>query len=970
VTGDFAERTPRSFAFGPFTLIPERQLLLQNDAPVRIGGRALDILTALVDRAGELVSKRELMARVWPNTIVDEGNLKVNVAALRRTLGDGGPDDARYIATVTGRGYQFIAPVTTSASSHVALPSAAATTRRHNLPTGTTRIVGRADAIDTIRRDFEVARLVTIVGPGGIGKTTVALAVAEHALGSFREGVWLVDLALLKDPNLAPNAIATAIGLAGNAANTLAALCESLRDREMLLVLDNCEHIVDAAASCASQILAAAASVKILVTSREPLLVNGERVRRLPGLGTPLSSPHMSADEALTFPAVQLFVDRATDRLESFKLNDADAPTVAEICRRLDGLALAIELAATRIDAFGVGGLLKQLDDRFRLLIGRRAGPERHRTLTATLDWSYGLLSTGEATLLRAVSVFAGVFDIDGASAVSEVASAEAADILAQLAAKSLLATNLDADGVAYRLLETTRAYCLERLRASAEDQAVRQRHAEHVCTVLERAASEWAQRSVREWGAAYGRVLDDLRGALTWAARDAANRSLRIRLTVAGLLLWNHFSLTEECRIHVSQAVEELDPAGLTGTAFEMHLKAWLGGAIMFTQGLMHQAMDAMRRALEIAVQIGDTDCRLRSLRMIGVYELFIGEHDAGLRTLETFTSVATAEDRSALAEGDTNLGIAELFLGRLQSARRRLERRHEHDLQDLVNDSQVVRYLSDRIVDAGCVLSHVQWLTGSPDTAARTARKAVEHALKTKHHLSLSNALSWACPVFYWIGRYEECGRYVQMLDDQVVRHGHVVRRPVAIFYRAALAYAQSDFPVDGVGGLERALAEFHAINHLARMPFYLGVLSDVLAKRGRLGDAEITIQTALDRAGAKNEQWCLPELLRIQASILSAEGKANEAEALLIESMAIAEAIGASSWRLRAANDLARLWRAGSRLDDARKMLSPLYSEFTEGFGTQDLVVAANLLASLTRPGDDVTVFTGINRPTDQR
>ena len=526
--GDLPDRISRSFAFGPFTLVPERQLLMRGDAPVRIGGRALDILVALIERPGELVSKRELMARVWPRTVVEEANLKVNVAALRRTLGDGGPDDARYIATVTGRGYQFIAPVTTSDSSDLALTSAAATTRRHNLPTGTTRIVGRADAIDAIRRDFEVSRLVTIVGPGGIGKTTVALAVAELALGSFRDGVWLVDLALLKDPNLAPNTIATAIGLSGNSVNTLSALCESLRDREMLLVLDSCEHIIDAAASCASKILAEAADVKVLVTSREPLLVPGERVRRLSGLGTPPSSPHLNAEEALTFPAIQLFVDRATDRLESFKLSDSDAPTVAEICRRLDGLALAIEFAATRVDSFGVGGLLKQLNDRFRLLIGRRAGPERHRTLTATLDWSYSLLSDSEAALLRAVSVFAGVFDIDGASAVADVAPAETAERLAQLAAKSLLATDLDADHIAYRLLETTRTYCLERLRVSGEDHAVRQRHAEHMCTTLERAASEWAQRPAGEWGSAYGRVIDDLRGALTWTGRDAANRLLQ----------------------------------------------------------------------------------------------------------------------------------------------------------------------------------------------------------------------------------------------------------------------------------------------------------------------------------------------------------------------------------------------------------------------------------------------------------
>lgn len=953
MTSDLAERPSRSYSFGPFMLIPERQLLLQGEAPVRIGGRALDILTALVERPGELVSKRELMARAWPNIIVDEGNLKVNMAALRRTLGDG-PGAAKYIATVTGRGYQFTSPVQRHGSSGLAAPFRSPTPRNHNLPIATSTIFGRADTIDAIRRDLGESRLVSVVGAGGIGKTTVALAVAEHELKAFKDGVWLVDLALLKDPALTPNAIATALGLAVHSADALASLCDSLRDREVLLVLDSCEHIIDAAASCADRLLAEVAGVRILATSREPLRVKGERVRRLPGLGAPPRSSRLSAAEALSFPAIELFVDRATDSFELFELHDVDAPAAAEICRRLDGLALAIELAATRIDAFGVGGLLKQLDDRFRLLVGRRAGPERHRTLIETLDWSYGLLTESETALLRAVSVFAGLFDIEGASAVSNVAPAETADAVAQLAAKSLLAFDVDTDGVAYRLLETTRAYCLERLRVSGEDQIIRQRHAEHVCTVLERATAEWAERPAREWEAAYGRVLDDLRGALAWAAQDTVNRSLRIRLTVAGLLLWNHLSLTEECRVHVSQAIEELGPAGLAGSVFEMQLQVWLGGATMFTQGLMPQARDAMQRALDIAVQIGDTDCRVRCLRLIGVFELFRGENDAAVRTLETFASVAAAEVPSAVLEAEVALGIGKLFIGQLHDVRQRFERRHLLNLEDISDTQRLrrhVRYLSDRIVDVTNLLSHAQWLTGSPDIALDTARATVDYASKTKHHLSLGNALSWVCPVFYWAGHYDECGRYVTMLDDQARRHGFDVRRPVAMFYRAALACAQGDDAAQRIDDLERAIAEFHSTRHLARLPFYLSVLADFQARRGRLGDAEATIRAALDRADAKNDLWCLPEVSRVQASILLAQGQADRAEMQLKKSMTLAQAIGASSWRLRTALDLARLWCAQSRADDAYQMLLPIFSEFTEGFETRDLVAAADILGSLS-------------------
>ncbi|WP_342241131.1 ATP-binding protein [Inquilinus sp. OTU3971] len=959
MTSDLAERPPRSFTFGPFVLIPERQLLLQGEAPVRVGGRALDILTALVERPGELVGKRELMARAWPNIIVDEGNLKANMAALRRALGDG-VGAAHYIATVTGRGYRFIAPVRVSGLSGFASPPRAATARSHNLPIATTRIFGRADAIQAIQRDLDASRLVSIVGAGGIGKTTVALAVAERTIGLFRDGVWLIDLAPLKDPSLAPNAIAAAIGLATHSANMLAALGSYLRDCEMLLVLDNCEHIIEAAALCADRILAETPDVRILATSREPLRVRGERVRRLPGLGAPPTSSDLSAAEALRFPAIQLFVDRATDRLESFELSDANVRMVAEICRRLDGLALAIELAATRVDSFGMDGLLAHLDDRFRLLSGLRASPERHRTLTAMIDWSYDLLSDSECAVMRRLSVLPGSFSLDSACAVAGegLERVRVIDDLANLVAKSLLSVDVDADDLAYRALETTRAYCLERLRLSGEEEMARRRHAEHICAVLERAASEWAQRPAPDWARAYGGVLDDLRSALDWARGAAADRSLCIRLAVAGSLLWNHFSFTEECRVRVSQALDELDAAGLVGTAAEMQLQVSFAGTTMFTRGAIPVAMDAMRRALEIAVRIGDIDHQLRCLRMIGTYQLFGGEHDAGIGTLETFVSVAAAADPSALPAGETHLAVADLFIGRLEGARKRIERFYGNYLKDS-KDPRFARFLYDRNVDVGNILSHIQWLTGLPDTAACTTEVTIALARETKHELSLSNALAWASLTFLMSRRYQECGRFAAMLDDQVVRHGIVIWRPVAMFCRGAVACAQDETAAEGLDVLEQAVGEFRAIRHLARFPFYLGGFADALAKCGRLTDAATTIQEALDRARAQNEQWCVPELLRIRASILTDDVRPDEAETLLVESMALAREIGALSWRLRSANDLAKLWRAWSLADDVHKMLRPIYNEFTEGFETHDLAVAADLLASLAHLGDGQAV-----------
>jgi ATP/maltotriose-dependent transcriptional regulator MalT len=317
-------------------------------------------------------------------------------------------------------------------------------------------------------------------------------------------------------------------------------------------------------------------------------------------------------------------------------------------------------------------------------------------------------------------------------------------------------------------------------------------------------------------------------------------------------------------------------------------------------------------------------------------------------MRTLGQFASVAAEKDPSVLPEGEVHFSIGELFLGRLQSARRRLERLHRRDLRYF--GSYGVRYLSDPKVLVASVLAQVQWLTGYPDTAAQTVAKAVELATQSMHHLTLNNILSYACPIFFWSGHFEECRRYVAMLAENVTRHGLIARRPVATFYQAALVCMQDDRSPDGVEGLRKAIEEFRDINHLARMPYYLSVLADALAVRGQIGDALKTIHAAIDVAREQAEDWCVPEVLRVHASILVAQGQTEHAEELLGRAMAHARQVGSPSWRLRAANDLAKLWCRTSREDDACAMLLPLMREFSEGFKTRDLLIASDILWSI--------------------
>jgi len=821
-------------------------------------------------------------------------------------------------------------------------------TANSNLPTTTTRVVGRRESIELIVQNLMTNRLVSIVGAGGIGKTTVALAAAEEAIEAFKDGVWLVDFARLKESSLVPNTIAAATGLVVHSSHVMPALCRFLRDRQTLLVLDNCEHLADTIGPCVAQILEEAPRVHALTTSRSPLRLPDEQVHRLPGLSTPPVSADLKAKDALAFAAIELFMERAKDRLESFTLSDVDAPAVADICRNLDGIALAIELAAMRIDVFGVRGLQKQLDDRFRLLGGRRAGLERHRTLAATLDWSYGLLPEREAALLRVVSVFAGVFSLDDASAVSTVPRAEAAISLAELAAQSLLSVDTDGENATYRPLETTRAYCLEKLLASGEDAAVRLRHAEHICEVIQTAAAELPQRPAREWGAAYGRYLDDLRAALAWAGVEPSRRDLLIRLTGCGTVLWNHFSLTAESRDHLIRAVSELSEAGCAGSAVEMNLQLALAGAILW-RGIVPEAKRAMDRARDIAVLQKNTEVHLSCLRMIGTYELFSGDNETGIRTLEAFVAMATADDPSAVAEGETHLGCGEMFIGRLDSARKRLERLYARGLQDL-DDAASLRFFYNNSISVMIVLSQVQWLTGAPGAAERTAEMVVEYGLETHHELSLSIGLAFICLVFFWAGRDDECRRYTVMLDDLVEKHGIATWRPVAKFCRGALASLHEETRSEGIETLELTVAECRAIGHIARLPYYMAVLAEALTRDGRIPEAERVIVDALALTRKNQDNWSLPELLRIRALVHAAQGEQTEQEAVLVESIELAQQLGASSWRLRAASDLARLWQAQSRPLDAKRLLQPVFDEFKDGFETRDLTSAAKLLAEL--------------------
>ena len=943
----------RAIAFGPFRLLPRQRLLLEVGKPLRLGSRALDILLALVERPGELVSKSELMARLWPNTFVEEGNLKVHVATLRRALGDG-RGGTRYIDTSPGRGYRFVASVTIAEEAAFAAPPAPPTKRENNLPARLTRLIGRSDTVSRLVELLPRRRLLTIVGPGGIGKTSVALAVAEQLVAAYAHGVWLIDLAPLADPRLVPAALAAAIGFEIRTETPLPGLIAFLKDKEMLLLLENCEHVVEAAAALATSILKGAPRVHILATSREPLRAEGEHVHRLSPLPSAPASARLGAAEALGFPAVELFVERAAASLGEFELSDADAPVVAEICRQLDGIPLAIEFAAARVDAFGIRGLAARLHDRLRLLTsGRRSSSPRHQTMSATLDWSYGVLTEEEQTILRRLAIFAGGFALDAAAAVAADASRPEGEIInqvAELVAKSLVVAEAGDAEPRLRLLETTRAYALGKLAEAGERELLARRHAEYYRDLLASAGQDDAAKT--DWPGAYAPEIDNIRAALEWAFGLGGNAAVGVAIAADSVPVWLELSLLSECHVWKERAVANLDAAG-RGTRREMVLLAALGTSLRFTTGITEEAHAGLTRALELAERFNDPDYQLRTLQVLITYHAWRGELSAALtfaRRCEAFAAGVT--DPSAPPTADRMLGISQFFLGDLANARSHLQRALVR-FPSASRHTDLLRFGLDQRVNALAYTSNILWLQGFPDQALQMARTSACEARNLGHPVSLCAALVWGTRVAIWVGDVDAADRWAEELHDQAEKHSLDSYRPFSMGFKGQLSAKRGD--VMTAVRLLRAAIEGSAGGSLGYYVCYTAFTTDLAlaeAKAGLNRDLP-AIDEALQHAARAAESVYLPEMLRVEGEILLMQdkSKAAVAETDFLRSLDLARRQGALSWELRTAMSLARLKRDGGRRGEARDLLASVYGRFTEGFATPDLRAAERLLDELT-------------------
>jgi predicted ATPase len=785
--------------------------------------------------------------------------------------------------------------------------------------------------------------------------------VARRLLPRFADGVWVAELAPLADPALVPAAVAAALGLEFPASAVSAErVADALSGKDLLLVLDNCEHVIDSAARMAEAVLRAGATVHIIATSREPLKAEGEWINPVPPLSVPAADAE-DKDDPLRYGAVRLFVERARAAAPHFAPDRRLADVIAAICRRLDGIPLAIELAAARAAALGIEEVAARLDDRFQLLTdGRRTALPRHQTLRATLDWSYELLPEAERMILRRLAVFAGPFALEAPIAVvasPKIARSEVVDGFFNLVAKSLVTAETEGTIARYQLLDTTRAYALEKLGESGERERVTRRHAEYYRDLFEQAEAEWETRPTPEWAAEYGLQIDNLRAALDWAFSPHGDASIGVALTAAAVPLWMHLSLLDECRSRVARALAAMEVRTNPDARREMKLHAALGALLMYThdhKDAVPGAGAAWTRAFEIAESLDDSEYRLVSLWGLWLFHFASSRHRMALELAQRFRAlVANRPDPNYQLVGERMISASQYYLGDHSSARRHLERVVAEYVTPHYT-SPVLRFQFRPHVVARVYLAWILWLQGFPDQAMRTAESAVEEARAANHVLSLCLALAQAaCPIALLVGDIAAAESYLSMLLEQSTRHSLPLWAALGRSDRGLLLIKRGDLDA-GLRLLRAGYDEFGQ----GRVPWWLttlreAVAGEALGRTGKIGDGLVLVEEAIDHCERTEERWVFAELLRVKGELLLLQGTpgaAATAEDHFRQALGWARRQDALSWELRAAMSLARLVGDRGRPADAMALLQPVYDRFTEGFETADLKTAKALLGTL--------------------
>jgi len=880
--------------FDAFELHDEPLRLFKDGAPCALGDKTLRILRVLAEAAGCLVSHEDLLRKVWPAGDIGKGNLRVHVHALQKALGPAADGRPRII-NQPGQGYRFVQDVVSSdvPPPQAATAPAARGARMPPLPARVTRLVASGKTIDSMVDAFASARALVISGTGGTGKTSIAVALAERLAPDFRDGVCLVDLSGADDGRGLARAVAAALGLPSAGDNAEPQLLDALQPLELLLLLDNCEHLAPDVARLGNLLLAACAGVRLLVTSRCGVRVHGARGWRLEPLELPRSDVMASTPaEALSSPAVQLFIERALDAPPPGQWQPQLLGEIVEVCRRLDGLPLAIELAATYARTLGFAALRDGPHDRIlRLPLGPRTNT-RHTSLGALLDRGWALLRSQAADLLARLAVFEGLFDLEGVAALARPLDLPLSDtvaLLEELVDGSWIVAEQHHAMWQYRMLRTTRLHALTRLRAHGAELRARRDHAIHLCLRLqapeadsalpEDATPSWAIRAV---------AIDDVRAALDWFAGQPGDSGLVAELTIASAPLWSGAARLGQFAARVESALRQIADEGLAGGEQEMKLRMLKAALEFNVVATSPERTRALHRALSIARERGARGVEMTALWNMMRVENILGNYDAMNGYIDQIVALADTDDEFETALIFRLRALAESRCGRLR--------------QSLMFGKEAIRYAR---AQAG---RHRARLGYNPHAAAMAnqaltlfvcgriaeSRDALDAALaglsSMRNPASLCYVLADnAVPLAVWAGDLALARSRIERLAETAHEHGFPFYSDLAQAQALALQVLQDPSPAM----LARARSAF-ARQHQFHKELLITIAPDLV-------DA-----VSVDRARRGRSGWSSAEILRAAALHPAAAGlpaTPDIRQALLSEAASTAARQGAATWEILA-------------------------------------------------------------------
>lgn len=906
--------------FDDYELDIEQRRLTERGQPLRLGGRAFDILFTLVSRAGEVIAKDELINLVWPTTTVDEGSLRVHLVSLRKTLGD---RTKHYIETIPGRGYVFAGNVRALARSEEIREQETEGTidLMRALPRIPRKLTGRDAFVASTLELLKTARLLTIVGPGGIGKTSVAV-VCAHSLSGTRRIVFM-DLAAIADGEKLLAFLASQLGLNTFGEDILPGILAELSKTPTLLLLDSCERIVDAAATTAESLLRASPTTQVLATSREALRASMERVRQLPPLEYPRDG--LPTPDPRGYSGVDLFVSLAALAGDNIDLTEPDSLVLAaDIVRRLDGIPLAIELAAARTFDMDLGTLHRSVADPIAVLRrGRRTAPPRQHTLRATIDWSYSTLSDTERELLQRLSVFTGTFSPESAMAVAgvEERAEEFHAAFDGLFLKSLLVVTQQ--GGTFRLLGATRDYAREKLAQADFAASCHHSHALYCLGQTRIAERDWSTTDPAKWRALNNDLVHDLRAALRWAFGEGGDEELGIQLTAASDTIWVQFGLIAEQLAVAERALRSFEGRCVADTALEMKLRMSYGSALYHTKSIERNVdvIAEYNKVLSLAVAEKNSTKIMRAIVGIAAIQTSNGDYQEAIDLVESFD---TEFDAIAPQARSRILNHNYHYVGEFDKAM-------DHARIALSTQCESIGYQPnsgssfDPRVSTLCTVVKTHWIQGRYSAARAALNDTLGETTARDHAISTCLFLAAAaCPTAFGLGDIDFGARLLGILREVSTENSLLRWREWGSVYESVQAALRTH---------DRPLFE-RATSRIKGAPF-----ENSIVMAGRLADEAILRR--IDPGGS----WCGAEVLRLRGE-LAMPGSPVQGRDLLMAGYDLAVSQGGTTFALRCAASILR-HSPSDRLSSARSRLLKVLDTVEYDESVEDIAAAKALL-----------------------